>query len=199
MNLRYKLLWCACALVAISGYTFIYHPYENAIADTNTSRENIAQAIDQNDALLRRRVALEHERHELTVALQSLDLGDDQRTIVALYVRAAAAIASAYHVRITSLDMRDSQQTQEPPANGSSISAFATTPLDLTLVGAYGDLLTTIRALSRARILANVDVASLERSEKPSTGQAPHLSARLHIELKHLLPTGVDHVRIRST
>jgi hypothetical protein len=199
MSLRYKLLWFACVLVAASGYAFIYHPYEDAIADTNTSRENIAQAIDQNDALLRRRVVLEHARRELTRSLQSLDLNDDQRTIVALYVREAARITSANQVRITALDMRDSLQTQESPTNASKLSAFATTPLDLTLVGRYGDLLTTIRALSHARILANVDVASLERSDKLSTDHAPHLSARLHIELKHLLPSGVDHVHIRST
>ena len=199
MNLRYKLLWFACVLVITAAYAFIYRPYEDAVANANTSRENVAQAIDQDDALLRRRVALERARRELTRSLQSLDFDDDQPTLVALYVRDASRITSAHHVRITALDMRDSQQPQGASANGSTLSVFATTPLDLTLVGSYGDLLTTIRALSRARILANVDISSLERSEKPSTDPATHLSARLHIELKRLLPTGVDHVRIRST
>jgi len=200
MTFRYKLSWFACLLLAVAGYSLVYRPYESAITDAFASRESIAFAIDQNRTLLARRTALENLRDNLERLLEELDLHDDAQTLVARYVRDAARLSSAHHVRITALQPLVTPHTPETQtALAAGPAALAATPLDLTLEGTYGDLLATIRGLSQDRILASVDLESLERSNTPVTVTTPHLDARLHIELKRTFAPGGDHVRLRST
>jgi hypothetical protein len=200
MSLRCKLLWFACVLVTVAGYSLVYHPYEDAIADAAASRESVTRAIDENLALLGRREVLAGAGNKLERSLRTLDLSDDPRILVALYVRDAARIASEHHVRITALaTLATPREPVAPSAVDVPTPPFARTPLDLTLEGTYGDLLATIRTLSRARVLANVDLASLELADTPQAAPMHHLDAHLHIELESLLQMGAIHVRPRST
>jgi len=196
-NYDSQLLWSLAVLVLFAGYFFVYRSLEDRVGTQYVATSGIVDSLRNNDAILARRPALEDLHRTLASDLRTIDLRSDRSVIVALFVRETARISVAHHVSVSAIDgvrsdnrfpvrpmpVDPSVRTLAPAANSAPL--FETTPLDVILRGSYSDLLAAIRDLSRARVLAEIEVVSIERTPGAS-GSGASLSARLHVNLDRL-------------
>lgn len=177
-----RLLWSLSVVVLLAGYFLVYRTFEDQIAARFGATSDVVDVLLRNDAVLARRPALETLNKKLLSALHSIALRSDRSAIVALFVRETARVAAVHHLTVLSIegprgDGRLPTRTLPPPL-------FDSVPLDITLHGSYADLLGAIRDLSHVRVLAEIELISIERT--PALGNAHPLTARLHVNLDRL-------------
>lgn len=175
-----KLVRFAAVAVVLAAYVFVFRAGETRIAERLDENARIAERVRAGGRTLASRGALETERERLRARLRAVDIGADRSALVARFLRDTARIAAAHHTAIPGI-----------AATGTTVTASAATapvellepiPLELTVEGRYADVLATMRALSRADVLAGVDVASLAR--KHADGTDATLTAALHVALQ---------------
>jgi len=193
-----QLLWSLAVLVLLAAYFFVYRSFEDRVATQDSATAGIVDSLSSNDAILARRPQLEEAHRKLASSLRTIDLRSDRSATVALFVRETARVAVAHHVNVTAIDgtRTDNRLPVRPVAIApvvpgavvpavNGVSLFESTPLDVTLRGSYSDLLGAIRDLSRARVLAEIELVSIERT--PGAAGIGHtLTARLHVNLDRL-------------
>jgi len=192
-----QLLWSLSVVVLLAGYFLVYRTFEDQIAARFGATSDVVDVLRRNDAVLARRPALETLNKKLLSALHSIALRSDRSAIVALFVRETARVAAVHHLAVLSIegprgDGRLPTRTLPTVAGTTQTSSltapspplFDSVPLDITLHGSYADLLGAIRDLSHVRVLAEIELVSIERT--PAPGNAHPLTAHLHVNLDRL-------------
>jgi hypothetical protein len=130
----------------------------------------------------------ETDRRRLRGELRAVELGAGRSALVAQFLRDAARIAAAHHAVIPSITSNGTSSPVAAAPNGGNapVEPLESIPLEITVEGRYADVLATMRELSRARVLAAIDVASLAR--KHADGADATLTAALHVALERLAP-----------
>jgi hypothetical protein len=185
-----QLLWSLAVVVFLAGYFLVYRSFEDRIAANYGATADVVDALRHNDMTLAHRPALEEADRRLRAALQAVDLRSDRAAIVASFVRETARVAAVHNVGVSAIegprgDVRMAPRTRPTDIVAQApVALFETIPLDLTINGSYRDLLTTIGDLSHARVLAQIDLISIERL--PVAGKNHPLTARLQVTLERL-------------
>lgn len=198
-----KLVRFASVLVVLAGYVFVFRSGEERIGDRLARNGEIVEQLRAGERATASRAALESERARLVQQLGRSPGNGDRSSLIAAFVRDAAAAASTRRTAITAVtaggarpDGASAQPAPEnrvaqavnprSPASGNA-EPVDEIPLELTLEGRYADVLATVRALSAGRVPAMVDVASLARKN----GGAPDamLTAALHVVLERFVLT----------
>jgi hypothetical protein len=200
-----RLVRFAAVLVVLAGYLLVFRAGERRIGERVEENARIVERIGAAERTLASARALEGERARLRAGLHAVELGADRSALVARFVRDAARIAAARHTTIATIAAAG---TTSRPAAGianaavSSVAAlpnpadsFETIPLEVVVEGRYTDVLATVRALSRAPVLAGVEIASLTRKNADAADTA--LTAALHVVLQRLSATETAGVRTR--
>ncbi|MDQ6943878.1 MAG: hypothetical protein M3169_15365 [Candidatus Eremiobacteraeota bacterium] len=180
-----KLVRFAAVVVVFAGYVFVFRGGEGHIAERLDENARIAERVRAGELALASRPRFEADRTRLLRRLHAVELDAGRSTLVARFLRDAARIAAAHHAAIPTIT-----------ATGTASPAFVaptpasepleSIPLEITVEGRYADVLATMRALSRSRVLAAIDVASLAR--KHADGADATLTATLHVALERLAP-----------
>lgn len=188
-----KLLRFAAVLVVLAAYAFVFRSGEARIAWQAAENARTAERLAAGQRALAARDTLEAERARLRMRLRSADLSSGRAQLVARYVRDAAAIARARRCAIIAIAGNGSQPS--PPAAPSARPAddpFEAIVLEATLEGRYADVLSTMRALSAAPVLAAIDLASVAR--KNANAPDATVSAVLHVAIQRLAPVAAAEV-----
>lgn len=178
-----RVIAFAAVLVVAAGYTFAFRPVESRIGDQLAANATLAERTVADRAVLGMRPALEREQARVQARLRGVDVAADPTRAVATFLRDAAVAAAVHRTRFATIAAK-----AQPGAPGD-----AALPLDVTLEGSYVDVLATMRALSRGRIPAAVEIASLAR--KSVDGGDATLSATLRVALE---PQTKDDDRVRT-
>jgi len=193
-----KLLRFAAVLIVLAAYVFVFRTAETRIADRLDQNTRIAERTRAGERALLSLPGLERRRAHLREGLRAIDLNAARSALVARFLRDAARIAAAHRATIAAITAGGAQSATAVAAPREQADPLEALPLEITVEGRYADVLATMRALSTARALAAVDVASLAR--KHADGADATLIATLHVVLErsappHATPTGPDDVR----
>jgi Tfp pilus assembly protein PilO len=175
-----RLVRFAAVLLVLAGYLVVFRAGEQRLGTQISANAMLAAQLREASRVLASRAQLEPERNRLRERLRAVDLDGDRSALVARFVHAAARIALTNRTTIPTLAASGTPSPVDPAA------PFETIPLELALEGRYENVLATIRALSKARVLATVDVLSLAR-KNADAGDAT-LVATLRVLLEHLAP-----------
>ena len=180
-----KLLRFAAIVVVLAAYVFIFRAGETRIAERLEENARIVERERAGERALASRPRLERQRAHLRDRLRAVDLDAGRSALVARFLRDAARIAAAHHATIPTITATGPQGTlaAAPGEPGDPLEAI---PLEIAVEGRYADVLATMRALSAARVLVAVDVASLAR--KHADGADATLTAALHVVLERIAP-----------
>jgi hypothetical protein len=196
-----KVVRFAAVAVVLAAYVFVFRTGEARIAERLDENARIAERVRAGERTLALRPRAEAERTRLRGRLRAVELDADRSTLVARFLRDAARVATIHHATIPTITAASgppSPIAAAPTAAGtvSNPGTIATNaaneplepiPLEITVEGRYADVLATMRALSRSRVLTAVDVASLAR--KHADGTDATLTAALHVVLERFAPT----------
>lgn len=180
-----KLVRLAAVAVVLAAYAFVFRTGEARIAARLDENARIVERVRAGERTLASRPRAEAERTRLRGRLRAVELDADRSALVARFVREAARIAGAHHATIpaiTAVSAAVPPAAPVPTASAPGNAELEAIPLDVTVEGRYADVLATMRALSRSRVLAAVDVASLAR--KHADGADATLTAALHVVLE---------------
>ena len=183
-----KLVRFAAVVVVLAAYVFVFRAGEARIAERLDENARIAERVRAGERTLASRRRFEADRTGLRGELRAVQLDADRSVLVARFLRDAAGVAAAHHAAIPAITAAN---VSVPASRGSTGSNAATEPLEvipleIAVEGRYADVLATIRALSRSRVLAAIDLASLAR--KHADGTDATLTATLHVALERLVP-----------
>lgn len=189
-----KLVRFAAVIVVLASYVLVFRTGEARITDRLEENARIMDSLRAAQQTVAARPRLETERRRLRAHLHAVDLDADRGALVARFVRDAARIATAHRTTIAAITA--SGATASLAVGAAAVSSAAssaapseplqTIPLEVTVDGRYADVLATVRALSAARVLAAVDVASLAR--KNAAAADPAVTAVIHVALQHSAP-----------
>jgi hypothetical protein len=185
-----KLVRFAAVLTVLAGYAFIFRAGEARIGAQLARNALVAERIAAAERTLASQHLFATERARLRAALRTVKLNGERGAQVASFVRYAAGVATAHRTRIGSITTAGSQIPARTAALSRSPEPLsATDPLDtilleVTIEGAYADVLSTIRGFSRTAVLASVDVASVAR--KNVDAGEPTVTAALRVVLHRL-------------
>lgn len=180
-----KLLRFAAVVVVLAAYAVVFRAGEARIAERLDENARIVERLRAGERTLASRTRVEARRAQLRDRLRAVELDAGRSALTARFVRDAARIAAAHHVTIPAIAATGPQNALAAAPNDAN-DPFESIPLDVTVEGRYADVLATLRALSTARVLAAVDVASLAR--KHADGPDATLTAALHVVLERLAP-----------
>jgi Tfp pilus assembly protein PilO len=182
-----KLVRFAAVIIVLASYVFVFRTGEGRIAERLDENARIAERVRAGDRTLASRPRLEADRTRLRGRLRTVELDAGRSALVARFLHDAARIAAAHHATIPTITATGTTSPVIPPnAPADPLEAI---PLEITVEGRYGDVLATVRALSRSRVLAAVDVASLAR--KHADGTDATLTAALHVALERRAPAEI--------
>jgi hypothetical protein len=183
-----KLVRFAAVVVVLAAYAFVYRSGETRIAARLDENARIAERVSAGERTLASRPHLEAERRRRRGELRAVDLGGARSALVARFLHEAAGISAAHHAAIPTITATGTMNavTLAPNAPADLLEAI---PLEITVEGRYADVLATMRALSRSRVLAAVEIASIAR--KHADGADATLTATLHVALERLAPTQI--------
>jgi hypothetical protein len=204
-----KLLRFAAVLVVLAGYVFVFRAGEARLAARIAENADMAERVRESEHAPASRTALAAERARLREQLRSANVAADRGTLVARFVRDAAAIARAHRTAITTITASapaaSAMSASVPAASAMSASVPAASaisasrpagepsggvPFEMTVEGRYADVLATIRALPSGHALASVDVTSIARKNLASTDGT--LTASLRVLLEPIAPAPVS-------
>lgn len=179
-----KLLRFVAVLIVLGGYAIVFRAGEAQVAARLAENARDAQRLRADERALATRGALDAERVRLRGAFDVLALAADRSTLTARFLHDAARLATAHRTTIAGV-VAGAANAPAPvgsPVPGAPAVPFDTIPLDIALEGRYADVLATIGALSRARVLASVDVASIAHKD------GPNVTASLRVVLERIAP-----------
>ena len=180
-----KLVRFGAVVVVLAAYVFVFRGGETRIAQRLDDNARIAERVRAAERMLAARPRFEADRSRLRRELRAVELDAGRSALVARFLRDAARIAAAHHAAIPAITATGTAGPAGGAPNGP-VEQLETIPLEVTVEGRYADVLATMRALSRSRALAAVDIASLAR--KHADGRDATLTAALHVALEHLPP-----------
>jgi Tfp pilus assembly protein PilO len=188
-----RAVWFATVLVVLAGYVGIVRAGEARIAEQRAAVAEIAAHLDADELRLRAQATVEDARTRLRRRVRRFALDGDEAVLVARFVHDAARIATRDRLRVVTIaaDPTLAPDGQAPTTQ----TAFAVTPLDVTLEGGYADLLHGVRDLSRGPVLARVTLDGLTRTHRDGPGTS--VTATLHVLVEHLRAEGDDGDRAR--
>jgi Tfp pilus assembly protein PilO len=186
-----KLVRFAAVVVVLAGYVFVFRAGEKRIAERLEENARIAERVRAGERTLALRPRFEADQSRLRGELRAVELGADRSALVARFLRDSARIAAEHHAAIPTITATGTSgpatiATTVPTAPNEPLE---TIPLEITVEGRYADVLATMRALSRSRVLAAVDIASLAR--KHADGTDATLTASLHVALERRAPAEI--------
>ena len=183
-----KLVRFAAVVVVLAAYVFVFRAGEARIAGRLDDNARIGDRVRAGERTLASRPRLEADRTRLRIELGAVELDGGRSALVARFLRDAARIAAAHHAKIPAITAASTAATGATGTNAPSAASgtLEAMPLEIAIEGRYDDVLATIRALSRTRVLAAIELASLAR--KHADGADATLSAALHVALERLAP-----------
>lgn len=183
-----KLVRFAAVVVVLAAYVFVFRGGETHIAARLDETARVAERVRAGESMLASRPRFEAERRRLRGDLRAVELDAGRSALVARFLRDAARIAAAHHATIPAITATGTSPATTLATSVSSASneLLEAIPLEITVEGRYADVLAAMRALSRSRVLAAVDLASLAR--KHADGADAMLVATLHVALQRLAP-----------
>ena len=179
-----KIVRFAAVVAVLAAYVFVFRAGEARIADRLDENARIAERMRAGERTLASRPRFEADRRRLRGELRAVELDVARSALIARFLRSAAGIAAAHHAAIPTVTAGSiaglaTSGTNAAVPPGEPLEAI---PLEITVEGRYADVLATMRALSRSRVLAAVDVVSLAR--KHADGADATLTAALHVALE---------------
>ena len=183
-----KLVRFTAVVVVLAAYVFVFRWGEGRITERLDENARIAERVRAGERALASRPRFEAERARLRDRLRAVELDAGRSALVARFLHDAARIAAAHHAAIPTITAATAATpiSAPPIASNASNAQLEAIPLEITVEGRYADILETMRALSRSRALAGIDVASLAR--KHADGPDPTLTAALHVALERMAP-----------
>jgi hypothetical protein len=173
---RLRVTLFALLAVVLVGYLGL-RPIAAAIdvryAQLATLQAQLRTRVD----LERRRAALDGEARVLRGELAGFHLHESRAQLIARFLRVLTPAAAFNHVRI------DKVVAPSPTAPTGPTAGLERVPLDLSVHGAYADVLTLMRAWSGFGFALNVGVGSLVSERSAATPTRPQLNAVLHVLL----------------
>jgi hypothetical protein len=177
-----RILCFMTVLALVAGYVGVVRRGEAAIADQRAAQAQIGERLAADEQRLGARATLESERTLLQGHLRRFELAGNDASLVARFVHDAVSIAAQDRLAIVAIAADQGAPNGAPSSGAPNAGAFTTTPLDVTLEGAYGDVLRGVRDLSRARVLTRVELASLLRTHPDGPGTTVTAALRVAVE-----------------
>jgi hypothetical protein len=181
-----RVVWFMTVLLLLAGYAGVVRAGDARIAEQRAAETAIAAHVDADELRVRAQPALASERARLRRRLRRFNLEEDEASLVARFVRDAVAIAARDRLRIIAIAAEQTPRVETPASSTAMAGAFAPTPLELTVEGRYDDVLRGLRDLSRAHVLARVELAALTRTHPDGPGAT--VTAALHVTVERLAP-----------
>lgn len=171
----------AALLVLIGGYALIVRPLETSMAERYAELD-VARATVERDLVLNRRIpSLERERAALEEQLRRQHVADGAATVSARFLHAVAAVSGRDGVAVESVAAAV-RQTVPAATHAAPAGSLEDVPLDLTLRGRYGDVISAVRDLIGSEIPAGLTLATLSGAAR-RPGEPPLLNAAFHVTL----------------
>jgi hypothetical protein len=179
-------LWLACVLAACGGAYIVFGVLGSAIDRQAQMTNGISERMLADARVLTQRPVLDRAERTMDDRVRALDLHADKSTVVARFIRSAAAIAVAQHVDIERVEERATNDTPFgraiPPRTDVGTGAI---PLDVGLRGSYRDVLAATRAFAQIPLALRIDIAAIERSsDAGSPAAAFPLTAQLRVVIE---------------
>jgi hypothetical protein len=169
-------------LILAGGYLAVFRPSEAAIAERYDQLED-ARATIARDAVFERELpALERERAQREDAVNRRHLGEPPDALVDRVLRTLAAIALHDRVTLQRVAGGAPARADLPGEPAPATFLLDDLSLDVTLRGAYRDVIHAVRDLDSADFAARIAVADLRPAlRKPHT--VPRLDVSFHVTL----------------
>jgi Tfp pilus assembly protein PilE len=198
-----KLLRFTAVVVVLGAYVFVFRGGEGQITAQLDENARLVERAHAAERTLAARPSIEAQRMHLRDRMRTVELDADRSALVARFLRDAARIAATHHATIPAITATGTTATTSTSPTSAKSTVPATDlaepeplealPLEITVEGRYAEVLAVIRALSRTRVLAAVDVASLGR--KHADGADATVAAALHVQLqRRTVPETAPHL-----
>jgi hypothetical protein len=191
----------AAVLVVLAGYVVVFRAGETRIGDQLDANARMVARAEVAERGIASRAALERERTRLRDRLRPAELSGGRGAVVERFLRDAAAVTGTHHTSITAVAAGAGSSLGTAGANATIAAArtasadapraiasvigsapVESTPLEVTLEGRYADVLATVRALSRGRVPASVEITSVARKNAAPAGAAVSVALRVVLE-----------------
>ncbi len=170
----------AVFVIGIAGYAFVFRPLETAAGDLYVQIDAARASLDRSLAMSRRIPALETERADLTEQLVRLHTGDRRAATVDRFLRSVAGVTARDGVTVEGVAAGVGQPLVTAAASPPPL--IEELPFDLTLRGAYGNVIRAVRDLNDRDGAVHISVASLSNAQR-RPGGSPQLNAAFHVLL----------------
>jgi hypothetical protein len=156
-------------------------PLEAAVAQRYATLDDARATLVQRLALARTVPALEHERQWREAQVRRLHVGERRAAVVERFLRTVAGVSGRDAVAVQSVAAEAGQVLPQPHRSAPAL-LFEEVPLDVTLRGAYGDVIRAARDLNAGDAVARITLATLG-SAQTRPGDRPQLNAAFHVTL----------------
>jgi Tfp pilus assembly protein PilO len=167
--------------VALAGYVLVVRPLEASLSERYAELDAARATLEQRLLLTARIPALERERVRLAAVLRRFHTGDRRAATIDRFLSAIARVSSRDGVAV----QRVAAGAVAPfaPATGTTQAALVDeVPLDVTLRGAYSDIIRAARDVNDGDVATRVTLASLANAGR-RPGERSELNAAFHVLL----------------
>lgn len=173
--------FAALSIVAV-GYVLVFRPLETSVRDRFAELDAARATLEERLARTARIPALERERDRLAAGLRRFHTGDRRAGAVDRFLRAVAAISVRRGVAVENVASAVAQPFAPAAARAAPPALVDEIPLELTLRGAYGDVIRAVRDLNDGGVAARITLASLGIAAR-RPGEPARLNAAFHVLL----------------
>jgi hypothetical protein len=168
--------------IVLAGYAFVFRPLEAALGDRYAQVDALRATLDERLARTARIPALERERSRLTADLRRFHTDDRRTALVDRFLRTIASVSSRRGVAIAGIAAGTAQPFAPAAKSAAPAALVDEIPLELSLLGAYRNVIGAVRDLSDGAVATRVALASLgDAAHRP--GEPTRLSAAFHVLL----------------
>jgi hypothetical protein len=179
---RERFAFGVAVLVLLSGYVIVVRPMESSIGGLSSDLVSVRFAIGRDAAAARAIPALTARRDRLTTRLAHYHLRDSHAATVDRFLHAAANVSIRRRVSIQSVVTDVAQQVRPAHPPSAEAPTGDDLRLDLSVRGAYDDVLKAARDLNEIDLATQISVVALGNPDR-RPGTRPQLSATFHVVL----------------
>jgi Tfp pilus assembly protein PilO len=171
----------AALSILLAGYVLLFRPLETTVRDRYTELDAARATLEARLARTARIPVLERDRVRLAADLRRFHTGDRRAATVDRFLRAVASVSFRRGVAVENIAAL-AQPFAPAAARAVQAPLVDEVPLELTLRGAYADVIRAVRDLNDGGVATRVNLASLGIAAR-RPGEPSQLNAAFHVLL----------------
>jgi Tfp pilus assembly protein PilO len=172
----------AALSILLAGYVLLFRPLETTVRDRYTELDAARATLEARLARTARIPVLERDRVRLAADLRRFHTGDRRAATVDRFLRAVASVSFRRGVAVENIAAALAQPFAPAAARAVQAPLVDEVPLELTLRGAYADVIRAVRDLNDGGVATRVNLASLGIAAR-RPGEPSQLNAAFHVLL----------------